>query len=66
MQHSKSEADIAQGNAAADQETAACTVQNDFDVGEGEMAELHIKDRPENQVRESDSPCAQVLLRSPT
>ena len=32
LQHRKLEADIAQGNAAADQATAACSVQDDFDV----------------------------------
>ena len=57
VQCRKLEADIAAGNAAAAEAAASATVQDDFaDLGENDLAELDIKDRPENQVR-VDTPC---------
>ena len=48
----KREEDIAAGNAELASASAAATVQDDFaDLGEGDLAELDIKDKPENLVR---------------
>ena len=49
---SKREEEIAAGNAEIASASAAASVQDDFaDLGEGDLAELDIKDRPENQAR---------------
>ena len=52
IMYRKLEEDIAAGNAAAAQASAAASVQDDFDdLGEDALDHLEIKDHPDNIVR---------------